>query len=93
MRLLYNEKTKIFFLYKRIFIAFYHLSFFSIMFNKNSINSLSSNNKTRSSITFNWLNQIFSRFIRQCCIILPDENDSLTFSQTNTVHIKSIKRI
>ncbi len=74
-------------LYKRIFIALYHLLFVSIMFNKNQFDSLSSNNKNRLSISFNWLHQIFSRFIRHCCIILPDENDS----QSHNVNIKSIK--
>jgi hypothetical protein len=58
------------------------------MFNKNQLNSLSSNEKTQSSITLHWLNQIFSRFIRQCCIILPDENDS----QSNIVNMKSNKQ-
>jgi len=61
--------------------------------NKNQFNSLSSNDdKTRSSIALNWFNQIFLRFIRQCCIILPDENDSLSYYQSNNVKIKSIKR-
>jgi hypothetical protein len=57
-----------------------------MMFNKNQLNTRSTNDKNRSPITLNWLNQIFIRFIRQCCIILPDENDSLAFN------IKSIQR-
>jgi hypothetical protein len=52
-----------------------------IMFDKNQFNSLSSRKKNRLSTTLNWFNQIFSRFIRQCCIILPDENDSLSSNQ------------
>lgn len=58
------------------------------MFNKNLLNSF-----LQSSINLNWFNQIFSNFIFHCCIILPDENDSLSYSQINIDHIKTIKQI
>lgn len=62
------------------------------MLNKNQCDSLSSNKKNQSLIYVNWFNQIFLTFIRQCCIILPDENDSLSFSQSNIANIQSMKR-
>lgn len=64
-------------IYHKIIGAFiFLLNKYSKMFNKNQCNTVSCDGKNRLSLILNWFNQIFLRFIRHCCVILPIENDS-----------------